>query len=111
MEELTPSASDIVKSGKENDSCMTSEHIPPEWFVGKCIIIPSEKESLCYRNHAKNHENPEFGCLVLNDKVLKLSIKTYSDWVSYRFNPEENPSWRNAANTDNTYRQANTDNT
>ena len=92
---MTPSAWDIVKLTKENDSCMTSEHIPSEWCVcGKCIIMPRETENLCCRNHTKNYENPEFRCLVLNDKMLELSMKTDSDWLSYRFNPQKNASWR-----------------
>ena len=59
--------------------------------------MPSEKENLCCRNHTKSHENPEFRSLVLNDKVLELSMKTNSHGLSYRFNPEENASWRYTA--------------
>ena len=74
---------------KKNETCVTSEHIPAEWCAcRKCIIMPSEKENLCCRNYT-NHENPQFRCLVLNKKVLELSMKTNSDWLSYRFNPEK----------------------
>ena len=80
---------------------MTSEHIPAEWCAcRKCIIMPSEKENLCCRNYT-NYENPQFRCLVLNNKVLELSMKTNSDWLSYRFNPEKKMPVRDTQHTDN----------
>ena len=45
----------------------------------------------------KNHKQPEFYHLVLDERVLDLAIKGNADWLYFNFNPDDNSSWKYTA--------------
>ena len=97
LSELSPSTWDLAKSIYEVGSELTfeSSDSPPTWCIcGKSSVMLNERENVCCKNKAKNHEHPEFHQLVLDENVLDLAMKGNADWLCYIFNPNENSSWR-----------------
>ena len=90
LSELSPSTWNLAKSIYEGRSELTfeSSDSPPTWCTcGKCSVMLNERENVCCNNKTKNHEDPEFHQLVLDEKVLDLAMKGNADWLCYNFNP------------------------
>ena len=89
LSELSPSTWNLAKSIYEGRSELTfeSSDSPPTWCTcGKCSVMLNERENVCCNNKTKNHEDPEFHQLVLDEKVLDLAMKGNADWLCYNFN-------------------------
>ena len=52
----------------------------------------NEKENVCCKNKAKNHEHLEFYHMVVDKRVFDLVMKGNADCLCFNFNPDDNSS-------------------
>ena len=102
MSELSSSTWELTKSIYERSQKVTavllSPKTSPPWCICfKCEVMPNEKENVSCKNKAKNHEHPEFYHLVLDERVLDLTMKGNADWSCFNLNLGDRSSWRYAA--------------
>ena len=61
----------------------TKPHLPPSWCkCGKCHPEPDPEDQICCKNKSKNHENPHFFQLCLDQQTLELALINNCDWLN-----------------------------
>ena len=71
----------------------------PSWCIcGKCRPEEDPQDRICCKNHAKNHENPIFERVVLDEHTIEVALINNADWLNlpHTFSPAKmrNTSYR-----------------
>ena len=58
-------------------------YLQPPWCkCGKCHMEGDAEDQVCCKNHPKNHENPYFFQLCLDQQTLELALVNNCDWLN-----------------------------
>ena len=68
------------------DASTTRTHAnldPPSWCTcGKCRPEEDPQDRICCKNHARNHENPIFERIVLDEHTVEVALMNNADWLN-----------------------------
>ena len=74
----------VLRSAMDASTTTTRKNPdPPSWCkCGKCRPEEDPQDRICCKNHARNHENPVFERIVLDEHTIEVALMNNADWLN-----------------------------
>ena len=83
MAEVCPHVFQYVANNMSGPSEPPQPTEKPEWCkCGKCRNEAANEDRICCNNHPKNHENPIFTRICLDETTVELALINNCDWLN-----------------------------